>query len=221
MSDQVTRLLVIRHGETPWNTETRVQGHIDIPLNDKGKWQAARMGRALVGEGIDAIYSSDLQRAHHTANALGQAVGVPVQLDARLRERHFGRLEGMTPDEVTAQWPEEAARWRQRDPSYGPQGGEPLQLFHDRCVEAITHLASQHLGQTIAVVAHGGVLDCFYREANGVPVEVPRSWTIGNASINRLLYTPQGLRMLAWADTRHLEDDLILDEATDGQLARA
>ncbi|MGC4061283.1 MAG: histidine phosphatase family protein [Aquabacterium sp.] len=220
MQDQVTRLLVIRHGETAWNTEARIQGHIDIPLNDKGRWQAERAAQALMDEEIDAIYSSDLLRAQHTAQAIAQAVGKPVHLDAALRERHFGRLEGKTPDEVAAQWPQESQRWRSREPSYGPEGGETLEGFYARCTEAITRLAERHPGQTVAIVAHGGVLDCFYRVANRVPLEAPRTWKIDNASINRLLYSPEGFSMLAWGDNRHVEDEAALDEAADGAFAR-
>ncbi len=221
MPDQVTRLFVIRHGETAWNLETRIQGHIDIPLNDKGRWQAERLALALQNEGIEAIYSSDLLRAQHTAQAIAQATGLPLTLDTALRERHFGRLEGKTQEEVAALWPEEALRWRQRDPAYGPEGGETLQDFYERCVGAITRLASQHPGQAIALVAHGGVLDCFYRAANRVPVEVPRSWKVTNASINRLLYSPEGFSMVAWADDAHLDDDIVLDESSDGAVARS
>lgn len=221
MPDQVTRLFVIRHGETAWNLETRIQGHIDIPLNDKGRWQAERLALALQDEGIEAIYSSDLLRAQHTAQAIAQATGLPLTLDTALRERHFGRLEGKTQEEVAVLWPEEALRWRQRDPAYGPEGGETLQDFYARCVDAITRLASQHPGQAIALVAHGGVLDCFYRAANRVPVEVPRSWKVTNASINRLLYSPEGFSMVAWADDAHLDDDLVLDESSDGAVARS
>jgi len=220
MQDQVTRLLVIRHGETDWNTKARIQGHIDIPLNDKGRWQAERAAQALADEDIDIIYSSDLLRAHHTAQAIAAATGKPLKLDASLRERHFGRFEGMTADEVAGQWPQESQRWRAREPSYGPEGGESLEAFYARCVEAITRLAARHPGQTVALVAHGGVLDCFYRVANRVPLETPRTWKINNASINRLLYSPEGFSMLAWDDSRHVEDTTTLDEAADGQVAR-
>ena len=219
MQDQVTRLLVIRHGETAWNTEARIQGHTDIPLNDKGRWQAERTAQALLDEEVDVIYSSDLLRAQHTAQAIAHATGKPLMLDAALRERHFGRLEGKTPDEVGAQWPQELQRWRSREPSYGPEGGESLQQFYDRCVQVITRLADRHPGQTVALVAHGGVLDCFYRLANRVPLESPRTWQINNASINRLLYSPEGFSMLAWGDSRHVEDITALDEAADGQMA--
>ncbi len=220
-SDQVTRLLVVRHGETTWNTLGRIQGHIDIPLNDKGRWQADRVAQALGDEEIDAVYSSDLLRARHTADAIAGAKGLTLTLDVQLRERHFGRLEGLTQAEVAAQWPEESRRWRERDPHYGPDGGETLQGFYDRCVAALSRLAHRHMGQSIAVVAHGGVLDCFYRAANRVALEAPRTWHINNATINRLLYSPEGLRMMVWGDARHLEDVASLDESTDGDRAAA
>jgi probable phosphoglycerate mutase len=215
MPDQVTRLLVIRHGETAWNTEGRIQGHIDIPLNDKGRWQAERLAEALAGEELHAIYSSDLERARDTAQAVANVLNQPLTLHTGLRERHFGRLEGNTQAEVAAQWPEESRRWRERDPSYGPEGGETLHGFYERTVGVLTELARQHPGESIAVVAHGGVLDCFYRAANRLPLEAPRSWKVGNATINRLLYSPEGFTMMAWADDRHL-DEAALDEATDG-----
>jgi 2,3-bisphosphoglycerate-dependent phosphoglycerate mutase len=222
MPDQVTRLLIIRHGETAWNTESRIQGHTDIALNDKGRWQAERVGAALADEALDAIYSSDLQRACLTAQAIADATQLPLTLDVSLRERHFGRFEGKTQAEVAQHWPDEAQRWRSRDPSYGPEGGEALQDFYQRCVEAVQRVAAQHLGQTIAIVAHGGVLDCFYRAATGVALDAPRTWHINNASVNRLLYSPEGLSLLAWGDTRHLDDaGPALDENSDGATGTA
>ena len=221
MPQDITRVLVIRHGETAWNRESRIQGHIDIPLNDQGRWQAERLAQALADEPLAAIYSSDLQRAFDTAQAIAEAAGLDVVADETLRERHFGDMEGLTHDEILARWPVEGRRWRERDPSFGPPGGETLQVFYERCVSTASRLAAVHPGQTIALVAHGGVLDCFYRAANRLELTVPRSWRIGNASVNRLLYSPQGFAMLSWADDRHLQADDGLDEATDGVVAPA
>ena len=221
MTDAVTHLIAVRHGETAWNTEARIQGHTDIPLNGTGLWQAQRVGEALAGRDIDAIYSSDLQRAWLTAQAIGRSTGVAVQADRRLRERHFGELEGLTHDEIHARWPEQALRWKQRDPDFGPTGGEALRDFHARCVGALLHFAQRHLGQTVVIVAHGGVLDCFYRAANGIDLSAPRAWTIGNATLNRLLYSPDGLTMVGWADDGHLAGAAGLDESSDGALAPA
>ena len=209
---QPTRIVLIRHGETDWNTETRIQGHTDIPLNARGRWQANRAGAALIGEGLQAVYSSDLQRAHATAQAVAQAVELPVQISTSLRERAFGSFEGRTFAEIEAEWPEAAQRWRQRDPSFGPPGGEVLHAFYERCVHAVHELAARHEGQAVAIVTHGGVLDCLYRAATGQSLQAPRTWAMTNAGINRLLRAGEALTLVGWADVGHLESEPTLDE---------
>jgi probable phosphoglycerate mutase len=210
-----TRIVAIRHGETAWNVDTRIQGHLDIPLNATGRWQAARMADALVDEGIAAVYSSDLSRALETAEALGTTLRLPVVSDARLRERAFGHFEALTFAEIESRWPADARRWTQRDPDFAPDGGESLNAVYARCIDAVTRLAGAHVGQTIAVVAHGGVMDCLYRAATRLDLQAKRSWTLGNASINRLMHTDEGLTLVGWSDTRHLED-AARDETADG-----
>jgi probable phosphoglycerate mutase len=202
---RVTRVLVIRHGETDWNVAARIQGLTDIPLNALGRQQAARLARALADETLHAVYTSDLQRARDTAAALAQACGAPLREDTGLRERHFGHFEGATFEEIAQRWPEDALRWRQRDPDFGPTGGEALQAFFDRSVAAAYRLAAAHAGQTIALVAHGGVLDCLYRAATRLELQAPRTWQVGNATVNRLLWTPEGFTLVGWNDTTHLE----------------
>ena len=211
----VTRIVAIRHGETAWNVDTRIQGHRDIALNDTGRWQAQRMASALIDEGISAIYSSDLLRALETAQALGRALSMPVVTDTRLRERAFGVFEAYTFAEIEARWPAEARRWVQREPDFAPEGGESLRQVHDRCVSAVQALADTHAGQTIALVAHGGVMDCLYRAATRLDLQAKRSWPLGNASINRLLHNGVGLTLVGWSDTRHLDDTTSLDDWTD------
>ena len=215
---QLTRVLLLRHGETAWNVDTRIQGQLDVPLNATGRAQARALAAALAGEGLQALYSSDLARAAETAAAVGEACGLPVVHERGLRERSFGLFEGSTWREIEERWPEGSERWRRRDPDFGPEGGETLQRFFDRCVATATTLAARHPGEAIALVAHGGVLDCLYRAAARVELRAPRTWQLGNAAINRLLYTPRGFMLVGWADTQHL-DDLVLDESTDGATA--
>lgn len=207
-----TRILLIRHGETSWNTETRIQGHTDIGLNDRGRWQAQRAGQALAEEGLTAVYSSDLQRAHHTAQAIAQASAAPLHVNTGLRERAFGSFEGRTFAEIEQEWPEAAERWRTRDPFFGPPGGEVLQDFFARCVHVVHDLAQRHPGQAVAMVTHGGVLDCLYRAATGQALQAPRTWQIANAGINRLLRAGPALTLVGWADVTHLEGEPSLDE---------
>jgi 2,3-bisphosphoglycerate-dependent phosphoglycerate mutase len=215
-AQQVTRVLAIRHGETAWNVDTRIQGQLDIPLNDTGRWQAQRLALAVADEGIAAVYSSDLLRAYETAQSVARGSGQPVSTDTGLRERGFGVFEGLTFREIEERWPEQSERWRKRDPAFGPEGGEMLSDFYARCVATASRLAAAHPGETIALVAHGGVMDSLYRAASRVALDAPRSWLVGNASINRLLYTPQGFTLVGWSDTHHLEDKA-LDESSDGQ----
>lgn len=209
---EATRIFLIRHGETLWNTETRIQGHTDIDLNDRGRWQAARVAAALVGEELQAVYTSDLARARNTAQAIAQACRVPLRTVTALRERAFGDFEGKTFSEIEATWPELAQRWRQRDPDFGPPGGEVLASFYERCVQTLMAVSAFHAGGAIAVVAHGGVLDCLYRAATGQSLQAPRTWEISNAGINRLLRAGSQLSLVGWSDVQHLQGQGALDE---------
>ena len=202
---QATRIIAIRHGETAWNVDTRIQGHLDIPLNDTGLWQARQLARALAGEPLSAIYASDLQRAHTTARAIAEATGAPLVPEPALRERSFGELEGRTFAEIETELPEQARRWRQRDPHFAPEGGETLVQLRERIAATTHRLAALHTGGLVVLVAHGGVLDVLYRLATGQELQAPRTWQLTNAAINRLLWTPEGLTLVGWADTQHLD----------------
>lgn len=202
---QATRILAIRHGETAWNAEARIQGHQDIALNATGLWQAQRLAQALAAEPVRAIYASDLQRAYRTAQAVADATGAPLVPEPGLRERGFGTFEGRTFTEIEAAWPEQARRWRERDPHYAPAGGESLHALRTRVTDAVQRLAARHAGELIVLVAHGGTLDVLYRAATGQDLQASRTWQLANAAINRLLWTPQGLTLVGWADTQHLE----------------
>jgi probable phosphoglycerate mutase len=215
---QVTRVLAIRHGETEWNRDGRIQGHLDIALSATGRWQARRLGQALAEEAIAAVYASDLSRALETAQAVARGRDRPVVTDTGLRERGFGSFEGLSYAQIHARWPELGERWRRRDPAFGAPGGETLESFYERSVATASRLAAGHPGETIALVAHGGVMDCLYRAASRVTLDAPRSWQLGNAAINRLLYTPQGFTLVGWADTGHLDGEA-LDEDIDGAAA--
>jgi len=210
-----TRILAIRHGETAWNVDTRIQGQLNIGLNNTGLWQAQQVGKALADEPIAAIYSSDLDRAFTTAESIAQSnhalISTPrqtgiVQPHTGLRERHFGHFEGMTWAEIEDKWPSDAHLWRSRDPHWAPQGGESLVVLNERIAQCVHAIASQHLGEQIVLVAHGGVLDVLYRLATGQSTQAPRTWHLGNAAINRLLWTPEGLRLVGWGDVAHLQE---------------
>lgn len=202
----ITRILAIRHGETAWNRDTRIQGHTDIELNDHGRWQAAQLAEALRDEPIAAVYASDLLRAHETAHAVARTRGQAVTSHLGLRERCFGRFEGHTWTELEQRFPEESLAWRKRVPDFAPPGGESLLQLQARVVATVEELAARHPGEQILMVAHGGVLDILYRAATRLGLQAPRSWELTNTAINRLLWSPEGLSLVGWADTSHLHN---------------
>lgn len=201
-----TRILAIRHGETAWNVDTRLQGHLDIPLNEVGLRQAQHLARALAGrDAINAIYASDLSRARDTAQAIAQAFGHTVTTHAGLRERHFGAFQGRTFAEIETELPDHAWHWRKRTPEWVPPGGgESLLMLNERIVRTVNELAARHCGQQMVLMAHGGVMDILYRAATRLELQAPRTWQLTNTAVNRLLWTPQGLSLVGWGDTTHL-----------------
>ena len=203
-----TRIIAIRHGETAWNADSRIQGQRDVGLNATGRWQARRVGEALAGEPIAAVYSSDLGRAHQTAEHIADVTGIPVVPNEGLRERSFGIFEGKTFDEIHEHFPEHAQNWRRRIPDWQPpECGESLIELRERVHATMVELAAKHPGELIVVVAHGGVLDTLYRIATGQEVNSPRTWELPNGAINRLLWTPEGFTLVGWSDTQHLDQD--------------
>lgn len=202
----MTRICFVRHGETPWNTERRLQGHIDIPLNDCGRAQAAAAAAWLSQFPITAIYSSDLQRAAETARHIGAAVGVEPLLDAAFRERRYGIFEGLTYDEAQQRYPEAYAHFQNRQPDFAfPEGGESLITFSERIASRLKAVAAAHEEQTIVIVAHGGVLDVVNRFVRQAPLHTPRDFTIPNAALNWLTLKDDKWQIEAWGVTEHLE----------------
>lgn len=203
-----TRFCLIRHGETAWNAERRVQGQIDIPLNATGESQAAAAGRGLADENFAAAYSSDLVRARATAGAV--LTSQPILAEADLRERHYGVLQSLTMREAEALHPQAYRRHVARDPHYDLDGGESLDGFAKRVMAGLEALAERHVGQTVLVVTHGGVLDIVYRTATGRGLAAKRDFAIPNAAFNWLERDAAAWRILLWADQRHL--GIALDE---------
>lgn len=207
MTGAATTLLLIRHGETAWNAEHRVQGRLDVPLSTTGVWQSSRLAQRLAGERIDAIFSSDLARAWMTGAPLADVHGLTMVADVRLRERAFGIFEGKTLDEIAAEHPHELAAWRARDVDWRVPGGESGREFIDRAIAALGDIVAAHAGATVAVFTHGGVLDIVYRHARSLAWDAPRDHLMLNASINRLHASAGPLRLgiIDWADVAHLE----------------
>src|SRR5262245_39558764 len=206
-----TRLCIVRHGETAWNAEGRVQGQLDIPLSVTGLAQAAAVAVALKGEKFDAIYSSDLVRVRQTAQPTADEMKKQVLLDQRLRERHYGVFQSITYVEAKERFPEDYARFKAKDLDFGFETGESLRAFNDRSLVVIDEIARKNSGRNVLVFTHGGVLECVYRHATGRGLTTPRDFEIPNAAINRIELNGRTWTVDAWADVHHLAatlDDL-------------
>lgn len=201
---RVTRFCLIRHGETDWNGEKRIQGQIDIDLNARGEGQARDLRSALAGHSFAAAYSSDLLRAWHTAQIATVGLDLAVSPAPTLRERHFGVLQGTTSHEASLQYPEVHRHHQARTPDYDYLTGESLVAFAARVVAGLEALATRHVGQDVLAFTHGGVLDVAYRAATGRALHLPRDFALPNAALNWLERDAAGWRLVSWADCRHL-----------------
>ena len=199
---------MVRHGETDWNVEKRIQGHIDIALNAAGQAQADATAAGLVGHVFHAAYSSDLDRAWQTAQAIGRRQGIEIRRAPGLRERHYGVLQGLTTAEIAVRYPKAYAHYLARTPDHNFRSGESLVDFAARIVAAIESLAAEHVGETVLLVSHGGVLDICYRRATGRDLAAPRDFAIPNAALNWFEVGADGWQLLAWADRSHLTRSL-------------
>lgn len=204
-------LWLIRHGETSWNAEGRVQGQTDVPLSEVGHAQARAVASLFSERQIDALYSSDLQRVTQTAHPAAQALGLAIRVEPMLRERHYGMFETLTYAEVKLRHPEEYARFRAHDPEFDFRGGEGLRVFFERSVACLTDIAARHAGEDVLIYTHGGVLDMAYRHAKGLGLASKRDFEIPNAALNQIEIAGEVWSVLAWAERAHLEtaiDDL-------------
>jgi probable phosphoglycerate mutase len=203
-----TTILLIRHGETDWNAARRLQGHTDIALNDAGLRQADALGRALAQAPLAAVIASDLLRARQTAQAVAGHHGIDLRIDSGLRERCYGGFEGLQHAQIAKVYPQHYAAWQARDVDAlmppGERTAESFRQFFIRSTAAIAQWAGQYPGQTIAIVAHGGVLECAHRAARDLSLTSPRDFEIKNASINRFSFSSGKLTLLDWGDISHL-----------------
>jgi len=204
-----TRICFVRHGETDWNVEQRIQGQTDIPLNRTGRAQALAMGYNAGHHRFSALYSSDLIRALDTARAIGEREGLEVRPLPQLRERHYGIFQGLTVAEGAERYPEAHARYAVRDPDYDFETGESLHRLVARVEQGIDWMLRHHPGENLCAVSHGGVLDVIYRRATGRPLHAPRDFAIPNCALNWFHFDEHGWHLEKWADRHHLESVLV------------
>jgi len=203
----VTQFILVRHGQTAWNSEGRYQGHLDSPLTAAGAAQARAVAARLAGAGIDALYSSDLERALQTARMIAEKLALPVLTDARLRERCLGIFQGLTRSEAQRQLPEEFRRLKSGDPEHVVPGGESARQRSELAVRCLEELAENHAGQRVLVVTHGGVVAAMFRHVVGVPPGAPRRFQLPNAGLNTFSHRDGRWLLETWGDVYHVRGD--------------
>ena len=199
-----TNIVIVRHGETIWNTEGRMQGHLDSELTEKGRTQAANLADRLESETFHHIYSSDLGRAMDTAQSVADKSNHTVITDQRIREKHFGSLQGMNKAEQDSHIAELVGEL---------DSGECLTIFSKRVMEFFDDIVSKHAGERILVVTHGGVLSLFLRLCLGLPQEAARKFRLPNAAMNTVDHIDGQWIIGMIGDTYHLKGEVALDES--------
>ncbi|MCG6893261.1 MAG: histidine phosphatase family protein [Desulfobacteraceae bacterium] len=211
MADTIrqTTLMAVRHGETTWNIQDRVQGHGDSPLTETGRQQIRELARRLRDVDFDTLISSDLGRARQSAALIVEATGHAVHTDARLRERNFGILEGMTLAEVEQHHPGLLKQWMTNDPDFAIPGGESHREHYRRNAAFFDDCLASRSGTTIVVVLHGGVLDSLFRYVADIPLSRPRCFVTTNASLSvvthGVFYGTARWVIRSWGDVAHLD----------------
>ena len=148
------KIYLVRHGETEWNAEGRTQGQTDIPLSDKGKNQAQAVQSLLQSVAIDAVYSSDLSRTLETAQIIVEDRNLQVQTNKDLRERYFGKFEGLTLKEKELKYPEEFKDSTENDIYFEPPGGESIEQTYNRIARPLSQYKEKHINESILIVGH-------------------------------------------------------------------
>lgn len=208
-----TGFILVRHAETVWNREGRIQGHLDSPLNSQGVAQAGMLAQRLQRESFDALVSSDLGRARSTAEIIGARTAHSVVVDARLRERHYGIFQGLTRAEAEAAYPQAYAAYRDEGVGDAIPRGESTQACFARNLACLTELAARHAGACVVVVAHGGVLDGLHRHVMRLPHSGTRAFTIVNGGLNWFAHVDGEWRLDRWGDEGHLVAGAALDDS--------
>ena len=208
-----TQVFLVRHGETTWNLAGKLQGHLESRLTATGIAQAQALAEHLQHQPFAAVYSSDLKRAYQTAQYIVNKNQHTIIKKPSLRERNLGIFQGLTRELLCARFPE-AFQAYQTQPQFIIPQGESLQGFHQRCITCLEEIAACHLGQSILIVSHGGVLTALLKHTLSIPLVTPRRFDIANTSVNIFSYTQTHWTLRVWGSLTHwsLEEQVLASE---------
>jgi probable phosphoglycerate mutase len=204
-------LLLVRHGQSTWNSEHRIQGQLDPPLSDEGRRQAERVGWRIAGRRLAGLYSSDLKRAFETAQAIEAATGLRAEPMAGLREIFLGEWEGLRTDDLAQRFPEAWASWTDEPDWDLVPGGEGAALFETRVAAALDEILGRHAQGDVVVVTHGGVIQIALHRVIGRPSRGLFPFKIQNASISVIERRDGRMVIGGVNDTSHLDPALVAE----------
>ena len=203
------RLILVRHGQTEWNAGGRYQGQSNVALSDTGRNQAKFLAERFPVKQLDALYASDLDRAKETAECVGERLGVPVYTEEAFRELSFGDWEGLTYQQISSRWPEEANKLFTAPDELVIPHGETFQELQKRALDKIHLLYEKHIDQTVAVFAHGAINKTILAGLMHIPLHYLWSLRQDNTAVN-ILRLDNGYVMVELINsTSHLGEDMI------------
>jgi len=183
-----TEIILIRHGETEWNSQQRMQGHSNSDLSSVGQAQIQSLGQWMKNVPFDHIYSSDSLRAKHTAEAITQFSGHKLKIDLRLREKNLGVFEGLTSEEARERHPEVFRLFKTAGSKYVIDEGESTQQLQDRALEIVDEIRIKHPEEHVLLVTHGGFIRVVMKHSLGLSLETPTRFLIRNTGVFRLVW---------------------------------
>ncbi len=183
-----TEIILIRHGETEWNSQQRMQGHSNSDLSSVGQAQIQALGQWMKNVPFDHIYSSDSLRAKQTAEAITQFSGHELKIDLRLREKNLGVFEGLTSEEARERHPEVFRLFKTAGSKYVIDEGESTQQLQDRALEIVDEIRIKHLEERVLLVTHGGFIRVVMKHSLGLSLETPTRFLIRNTGVFRLVW---------------------------------
>ena len=207
MENKTCRLLLVRHGRSEMNAQRRAQGWLDSPLDEVGRAQARAVARRLQQEPPRILYTSPLSRARETAEIIAQALGVPLAVDDRLKERGLGAISGLTREEIEERFPEWIQRWRENPEWVPPPGGEGPEVFWERVVGVFEEIVARHPGQVVGVVSHGGVIGTYLTHLVGAERGTRSPFALANGSLSIVELNEHRARIHLVNECCHLKEE--------------
>ena len=207
-----TEITIIRHGETMWNVQKRIQGQRNSKLSENGITQAELVAKALAKREFDVLLSSDLGRAIETAKIINKQLLLPHEYNANLRERSFGIFEGKNFAEIEEKYPEEFLRYKERNPEFVVPGGESIQQMYKRITSEIESVARKFKDQKVLIVSHGLVLEMMMYRTFNLRLDEPRAFSINNSSISSFYIDENNWFLKEWGVIEHLVSLNVLNE---------